>query len=276
MRHLLPMTAPSDRAFPTALLLPPRAASTGEILDAGFLLFRRSLPACLPWSLLAVLLGQLPSVYLLGSGQSLALAAPKDALWWLLMALAACGTLGCWLVIMLRQRSTLQRLAATASAGSVASDLRAALAALPAALGAVLLGLLAVALGLVLLVIPGIYLLVAFWPVLAVVAFESRGPRAALDQALQLARGAWRHLAMTLLIVLITVLGVFVVGSLIGLIVAQLGGADAAVRDPLLSGLVSALLGAAFQPLLIAFGLAAYADLQHRRAQPSASASSSA
>ena len=275
------MNASTDRStfpashFPASQLLPARAAAIGEILDAGFLLCWRSLPTCLPWSLLAVLLGQLPSVYLLGSGQPLALSAPKDLLWWLLMGLAACGTLWCWLAIMLRQRTTLlQR--PTVSPGSIGADLRAALQLLPAALGALLLGLVAVAIGLLLLVIPGIYLLVAFWPVLAIVAFEARGPRAALDEALQLVRGAWRHLAGTLVIVAISVLGIYVVGSLCGLLFAQLaGGADAA-RNPLVSALVAGVLGAAFQPLLIALGLAAYADLRHRRDQASASASSSA
>ena len=39
-----------------------RPASAGEVLDAAFLLFRRTVLGCLPWSLLAVLLGNLPSV----------------------------------------------------------------------------------------------------------------------------------------------------------------------------------------------------------------------
>ena len=263
--------------FPTTLLLPTRAAALGEILDAGFLLFRRSLPACLPWSLLAVLLGQLPSVYLLASGQTLALSQPKGLMWWLLMSFSACGTLWCWLAIMLRQRSTLLRAAADDTAAvSLVADLQSALRCLPAALATLLLGLLAVAIGSVLLVLPGVYLLVAFWPALAIVVFEARGPRAALDESLQLVRGAWRQLALTLLVVLMGVLGVFVVGALVGLVFLQLVGGAAAGRGALASGLVAGVLGAAFQPLLVAMGLAAYADLQHRRAQPSSSASSSA
>ncbi len=267
---------PRVGTFPTTLLLPPRAAALGEILDAGFLLFRRSLPACLPWSLLAVLLGQLPSVYLLASGQTLALSAPKDLSWWLLMTFSAGGTLWCWLAIMLRQRSTLLRAAEGGGVTALADDLRTALRRLPTALATLLLGLLGVALGCLLLVFPGVYLLVAFWPVLAIVVFESRGPRAALDESLQLVRGAWRHLALTLLVMVMGVLGVFVVGALAGLVFLQLLGGGAAARGALAPGLVAGLLGAAFQPLLVAVGLAAYADLQHRRGQSSASASSSA
>ena len=66
-----------------------RPASAGEVLDAAFLLFRRTVLGCLPWSLLAVLLGNLPSVYLLATGQSLSLLERKDMVWWGLMAGAA-------------------------------------------------------------------------------------------------------------------------------------------------------------------------------------------
>ena len=55
-----------------------RPASAGEVLDAGFLLFRRTVLACLPWSLLAVVAGNLPTAYQLLSGQRLELWAPKD------------------------------------------------------------------------------------------------------------------------------------------------------------------------------------------------------
>lgn len=252
-------------AFPVEHCLPPRPATLSEVLDAGLLLFRRSFIGCLPWSLLAVLLGQLPSVYLLSSRQPLALDAPKDVAWWALMGLSAIGTLFCWIVLMLRQRAVLS--AATGDRPSLAGDLRHALRCLPAALATLAIGAVLVAVGLVLLIVPGVYLLVAFWPVLALVVFEGAGPRAALDGALQLVRGAWRALGITLLVVVMTLMGLFVVGGLVGFVV----GADVWAR-----GLLTALLGAAFQPLFIAFGLAAYADLRQRQAQRSSSASSSA
>ena len=80
-----------------------RPASAGEVLDAAFLLFRRTLPGCLPWSLLAVLLGNLPSVYLLTTGQSLSLLERKDMIWWGLMAGAAMAGLWVWVFLLLRQ-----------------------------------------------------------------------------------------------------------------------------------------------------------------------------
>ncbi|MBM4233487.1 MAG: hypothetical protein FJ160_04795 [Gammaproteobacteria bacterium] len=260
------MTTPTT--LPTLMLLPQRAASLGEILDAGFGLYRRSLAACLPLSLLAVLLGQLPSAYLQSTGQSLALDRAKDISWWLLMILAAVGTLWCWLVLMLRQRASLRREAK--SLQSLVTDLRQALRLLPHALATLALALMAVVLGLLLLVIPGIYLLIGFWPALALVVFESAGPRAALDGALQLARGHWRHLAATLVVVAMTVFGLFVIGSLLGLAFIELADGWPA------ASIVTTMLGALFQPLLIALGITVYADLRHRRDQIPASASSSA
>ena len=267
--------------LPTLLLLPRRAASLGEILDAGFGLYRQSLFGCLPLSLLAVLFGQLPSAYLQSTGQSLALDTAKDLPWWLLMLLAAVGTLWCWLVLMLRQRASLLRRAKSLGAStdtardlatveSLTTDLLQASRLLPRALATLMLALVAVVLGLLLLVIPGIYLLIGFWPALALVVFESAGPRTALDGSLRLARGSWRHLAATLLVVAMTVFGLFVIGSLIGLVFIKLAeGLPAA-------SIVAAVLGALFQPLLIAFGITAYADLRHRRDQMPSSASSSA
>lgn len=258
-----------ESSFPVDRLLPPRAATLSEALDAGFVLFRRSLVGCLPLSLFAVLLGQLPSAYLLSTKQSLSLADPKDLTWWALMVLAAVGTLWCWLAIMLRQRAAL-------APSTLAADCRVALVRLPMALGALIVGVCAVTLGALLLVIPGIYLMVAFWPALALVVFESASPREALDGALQLARGSWRPLAANLLVVIMTLLGLFVMGTLVALFFIEFlrptgSGADAWV----MSG-VTGLLSAVFQPLFIAFGLAAYADLRNRRAQMPSSASSSA
>lgn len=257
-------------AFPGEALLPRRPASLGEILDAGFVLFKRTLPACLPFSLLAVLLGHLPSVYQLRTAQALALNEPKDLFWWLLLSVAGLGTLCSWLIIMLRQRAALAAAAspgnAVEGAGGVFADVVAAVRLLPRALVLLLLGAGAIALGSLLLVLPGIYLLVAFWPALAIQVFEGRGIRDSLDGALQLVRGEWRHVAVTLVVVAMSVLALFVIGSLCGLLLFEITGRADLANDPLASGLVAGLLGALFQPLVIAFTLASYADLRHRKA----------
>jgi hypothetical protein len=266
MNHL----ASSAAGFPSEALLPRRPASLGEILDAGFVLFKGTLIGCVPFSLVAVLLGHLPSVYQLLTGQALALDESKDLLWWLLMLVAGLGTLCMWLIIMLRQRAALAAAASQGNAGGVAddvfADVMAAVRLLPRALLLLLLAAVAIALGGVLLVLPGIYLLVAFWPALAIQVFEGRGIRDSLDGALQLVRGEWRHVAMTLVVVAMSVLALFVIGSLCGLLLFEITGRADLAKDPLASGLVAGLLGALFQPLVIAFTLASYADLRHRKA----------
>lgn len=269
------MTLPMSRSdFPVDALLPPRPASLGEILDAGFHLFKRTLIGCAPFSLLAVLLGQLPSVYQLRTAQSLSLSEPKDALWWLLMLLAGLGTLCSWLMIMLRQRAWLAAVAVPGDPSATISDtvpadlwsdLRATLRVLPQSLALLALALCGIVLGGLLVVLPGLYLLVAFWPALAILVFERRGVREALDASLQLVRGEWRHVAMTLVVVAMSVLALFVIGSLCALVLFQATGRLEMLNDPLASGLVAGLLGALFQPLVIAFTLATYADLRHRK-----------
>ena len=52
----------------------------GPTLELGWQLFKRSLPRCLPLALLAVLIGQLPAVYLLNM-------ADRGAVWLLLRLL---------------------------------------------------------------------------------------------------------------------------------------------------------------------------------------------
>jgi len=170
---------------------------------------------------------------------------------------------------MLRQRSVL-------TPAVLSSDLCIALVRLPSALGTLALGLIAVATGFLFLIIPGIYLLVALWPVLALVVFESAGPREALDGALRLVRGAWRPLAVNLLVVVMTLLGLFVMGAFVGLVVAEFLHSSTSGVETWVRSLVTGLMSALFQPLFIAFGLAAYADLHNRRAQTPSSASNSA
>jgi hypothetical protein len=238
-----------------------RPATAGEVLDAGFLLFRRTLPACLPWSLLAVLLGNLPSVYLLATGQSLSLLAPKDGVWWGLMAGAAVSGLWVWVFLVLRQHRSAcgERMGLFGGAADAA-------ALVPRSLGVVLLATLALLLGTVLLVVPGVYLSVALWPSLTVLVVERRGVAATLDRALQLVRGNWWHTATILGVLGGVAMAIYVVGILVGLLFAQLEGGIDRSSATLVLGVVSGLIAAVFQPLFIALGIAQYVDLLRRAA----------
>ena len=238
-----------------------RPATAGEVLDAGFLLFRRTLPACLPWSLPAVLLGNLPSVYLLATGQSLSLLASKDLPWWGLMAGAAVAGLWVWLFLL-----SLQHRAALGERSGLLGGGLEALRLVPRAGGVILLAVLAVLVGTLLLVAPGIYLSVALWPGLTVLVAERRGVGATLDRALRLTRGNWWHTATVLGVAGSVAMALYVVGVLVGLLFAQVGGGIDRSSATLVLSIVSGLLAAVFQPLFIALGVAQYLDLLRREA----------
>lgn len=236
-----------------------RPAAVAEVLDAGFLLFRRTLPLCLPWSLLAVMLGNLPSAYQLLSGRSLQLMSPKDPVWWALMMASALASLWIWTFIVLRQLGV-----ARGERRRLSADALQALQRLPQSLALILGALLAVTLGLLLVVVPGAYLGVALWPCLTVLMAEGGGARAAADRALQLVRGQWWHTATILGVVSSAVLALYVVGVLLAMALARLGGDLDRSSATLALAIASALLAGVFQPLLTALGIAQYADLLRR------------
>lgn len=213
--------------------------------------FRATLLRTLPFSLLAVLLGQWPSVYLLQGGESLQLFAPKSPGWWGVMLIASVGTLWCWLMIARRQ----WRL------DPMAVDIRVATRVLPRALLILLMSTVLVGVGALVLVIPGIYLLVALWPALAVSLAEDASARTSIDRALVLVRGAWWQSFSVLVVMLVLVLGFFVLGALAAFALASL----------LPMSVVTALLAAFFQPFVTAIGWAQYQALGERQASSSAS-----
>ncbi len=213
--------------------------------------FRATLLRTLPFSLLAVLLGQWPSVYLLQGGESLQLFAPKSPGWWGVMLIASVGTLWCWLMIARRQ----WRL------DPMAVDIRVATRVLPRALLILLMSTVLVGVGALVLVIPGIYLLVALWPAQAVSLAEDASARTSIDRALVLVRGAWWQSFSVLVVMLVLVLGFFVLGALAAFALASL----------LPMSVVTALLAAFFQPFVTAIGWAQYQALGERQTSSSAS-----
>jgi len=230
----------------TQSALPP----VGDVVALAYERFRATLLRTLPFSLLAVLLGQWPSVYLLQGGESLQLFAPKSPGWWGVMLIASVGTLWCWLMIARRQ----WRL------DPMAVDIRVATRVLPRALLILLMSTVLVGVGALVLVIPGIYLLVALWPALAVSLAEDASARTSIDRALVLVRGAWWQSLSVLVVMLVLVLGFFVLGALAAFALASL----------LPMSVVTALLAAFFQPFVTAIGWAQYQALCERQASSSA------
>jgi hypothetical protein len=249
----------ADRPAPIAL---------GPTLELGWQLFKRSLTRCLPIALLAVLIGQLPAVYLLQS-------ADRGPLWLLLNVLAALAGLALWLLIMQRQYSLLHGAGLQGAGSSLLSDLRQVLRALPRALAVLVVTVLLIGAASLLLVAPGVYLLIALWPALTLTVCEGRGVRESVDGSLQLVRGRWGVAAGAWVITLIAVFGVVMLGMAAGLVLIEWQLVTGLPVGTLVSALVPGLIGALFPPLVIAFGLALHARLR-ATAQPFSSASNSA
>jgi hypothetical protein len=227
------------------------APPVGEVVALAYDRFVATLVRTLPFSLAAVLLGQWPSVYLLQGGESLQLLAPKSPGWWVAMLLSSLGTLWCWLVIARRQ----WRL------DSLSADVFAATRVMPRALAVLLMSAVLVGVGALLLVIPGVYLLIALWPAFAVLLAEDLSARASIDRALVLVRGAWSQSLSVLVVILVLVLGFFVLGALAGFVLSDL----------LPMSVVTAVLAAFFQPFVTAAGWAQYEVLLARQTSSSAS-----
>lgn len=214
-------------------------SSVSDLLARAIDLFGRSLPSCLPVSLLAVLAGQAPSAYLMLQGEALALTAPKDPGWFLVMGTTGLINLWAWLFMLHRQRTL-----AGAACDTVPQAARRALRQIPQAIGLVIATAALVGLGSLLLLIPGIYLLVALWPAFAILATEEVGLLDSFDRALQRVRGRWWSTALLLLVTLSCVLGMFVIGGLIGY---AIGG-----RESMISAMISGALAAFFPPFVTA------------------------
>src|SRR5512146_1238055 len=149
--------------MPSVLYPPQRPQAIGEVLDCAFAIFKVTVLKCLPFGLLAMVTSQLKSIYDLATGRAL---GARDFGSWLFFALGVLASIVLWSAVILRQKAILER-----RESSAAAELASAARALPAMAIALVLGLLGCALGLVLLVLPGLYLLLAFPLVWQVILF---------------------------------------------------------------------------------------------------------
>jgi len=237
----------------------PRPQAIAEVLDSGFRLFNLSLFRCLPYSVVAMIAGQLASIYEIASGRRLGLFGGGDPLWWALYALGVVLSLGLWNALMLRQIAI-----ASNQPISAARELRIAARRLPIVVALMVFWFAASAAGLALLVIPGVYLSVALvfaWPALVLKPmsfFE------AIRYSLRLARRNWWRTSVIMSVALAVVFVFYAVGLVFALIAAPVVGvADLAVATAI-STRVLAFMGVFAEPFLCALLLATYADLQAR------------
>ena len=254
-------------------LLPfARPMNASEVLDAGFRLFRVTLPRSLPWSMLAVLLGQAPRALDLLRNTAAVTLSHKDPLWWGVAAAGGVLNLLLYALILLRQQTV-----AYATPRSLRGDLLQALRALPAfllisllgGLPMLLVGLAAVAgwWGMALaLLVPALYLTVAVWFAAYLRLLQQRQPLAALADSIRLTRGWWWRTSGVLAVVLVVLLVLYALGAVVAIVLTQLfATADVALLS-VVTTVVVVVVAAFFLPLLGAIGHTLFADLQLRRA----------
>jgi hypothetical protein len=274
----------------TAILYPPaRPQSVGEVLDTGFRIFTSTLLKCLPYAALAVISGQLPTLYDVAVGRSLLQATlrtqhTRDPVWWLLELVAIVLTMTLTNALLLRQRA-LATGGAAATGAELAGGLRRVLglvliavlvvlatvvpvgivagffAAAARAAGSVSLLILVV----VLAIIPASWLLLRWSSSGTVYVLSERAPVDSMRHSWQLTAGNFWRLSIiySVAIVLIVVLYVLsgVISGVASLVFAR---GDIAVLTAT-AAVVVVLLGAIATPFYSALALAVLGDLSVRK-----------
>jgi hypothetical protein len=255
----------------TAGLLPlPRPLMTGEVLDAAFRLFRAGLLRTLPYSGLAVLVLELPTLYVdfMFRGKR---EAWFEVLGYLIVLGSSAALLG---VITLRLHAVSRGLRPRFRSELLAVTRRWA-PALLATTGALGMPLLLFGLGPAFNnLLPATALLVLavplLWPtallVLALPAFwcDELGPFASIVQAVRLSRRqSWRMVGA--LVATLCMIAVFYVLSaiLVGMLSPLIGRADLFLLA-LVSSMVALVVGAFGVPFVMAVLIVAYEDLKLR------------
>jgi hypothetical protein len=243
-----------------ALYPPVRPQSIAEVLDWGFRLFNASLFRCLPYSVLAMITGQLASIYEIAAGRPLYAFGGGDPIWWVLYVVGVVLTLGLWNAMMLRQFGV-----ASGRSTSTAEEVRFAIKRLPLVIALLIFWVAVTALGLVLLVIPGLYLSVALvfaWPALVL---KPMSLSEAIRYSLQLARRNWWRTTIVFSVAIAVLFVFYAVGLVFALFATMaVGVADVAVVSSVALRVI-ATMGAFAEPFLCALLLAIYADVQVRK-----------
>jgi hypothetical protein len=170
-------------------------------MEVATQLFKLTLLKCLSLAMLAVLCGEIPSLYWLASGHQLDRGLPTGSAYWLLEIGSAAVMLYIASAMMLQQRA----LIAGASFSSLVA-LREAARRLPLLLVTWVLAQLSLLVGFSLLVVPGLFLFVCYLLMLPVVLFEHTNPYTALVRCVLLVRPHWWRTLATLVIAALVVL----------------------------------------------------------------------
>jgi hypothetical protein len=275
------------------ILYPPsRPQSVGEILDSAFRIFGATLPKCLPYAALAVIAGQLPTLYDLSHGRPLLQAVLTqrihDPLWWALYVVAIVGTMTLTNAVILRQYGL-----ATGRAAAAGAELATGARKIPGMLLiAIVLGLavvgcllpagivggmaagfsggvpqaaVALTLFVLLALIPASWLLVRWSCSGTVYLLMDRTAVESLSHSWRLTAGNFWRLSLVYTVGVVLLLVLYALSTVLGGVMALvLARGDVAVITAATT-VVVVLLGAVATPFYWALALAVLGDLSARR-----------
>jgi hypothetical protein len=245
--------------------LPGSPSSLGGILDDGFKLFKETWKKLLAVAVVASILSTIPQLMIEG------LKGIKPAQQPGLPAIGVGAVLTIFVMILLSLVAYSVLLAGTHQAAqsesvSLGSAVRTGLARAPALLGAYILGGLAIMVGLILLIIPGLWLMIALFPAFLVPVVERLGPAASLSRGYRLVKGSWWRtagiLTVMFLIVAALVYALQIVSALVVLPFMSSGNPSQLMTT---AGLLAAVLTAPLLPLGYCLMYAVYTDLRLRK-----------
>jgi hypothetical protein len=247
----------------------------GEVLDAGFRLFRASLLKCLPFSAASVIASQAPTLYDSIRGGTLTPFVGKDVGWWIAFGLSA--AIGVWMIgIVFMRQYQIARLERPKALHDLASTAPRVPAAILATLGG-FLPLLLVLSATIELALPALLLLALLFPVfwlgvrlsLAPYLFwcKRQGVLAAFAASFRASSGQfWRLTAMLVVMVMMVCVFYFVVAILIAVLAPAAGAGDIAVLLAL-NAVIAVVAGAIGMPFASALLVVAAEDAAYRREQ---------
>ena len=254
---------------------PARPRTFAELLDASLKIFRVSLPKCMPYATIAILFGELSTLYDLARGQLLTpRSAMDDPVWLTLYCGGSVLFFVIWMALLLRQSAV----AAGRPAGS--RDLLDALRQAPAIVAISLIASITVAVLIVppltlaepyrsiafgAMLVPAIYLSVALSLALPARMLIGKGVLQSLLYSLRLIRGNWWRAAVMYIVAaaIIAAVSLFV-AVMAAMVLPNPSHADAGARAVLVAvALAVAAMGLNFYTAIV---LSVFGDLELRRA----------
>lgn len=259
-----------------AVLYPPaRPQAIAEVLDSAFRIFRVTLVKCLPFSVMATIVGQLQNIYSIVSGRHLQKFGNSDPTWWALYVIGVFLSFACFNSIFIRQ-------AAIASGETLrgAEALAQGVRAAPRSVAVTVLMVIIVGLclspvaavprtyftyALIAFLVPASYVGVLFVCSVPALLIGRKGILGSLRHSAHLVRGNWWRTVMiyTVVLTMIIVLSV-TAGLVIGVITQLTAARDLAVMTAVSTVMVVAS-GAVYVPFVTAMSLALYGDLEARK-----------